>query len=204
MITFSADEARLYGTVLGFAVLMVVGLLIWLWKSDRDDDEPLPPKPVETVFVKKSHPLAQMPQMMTTGAAGFDLRCVIEPSPEWIIDHENGKEGRPLHPGQSLVFDTGLSFAIPPGFVMLIFSRSGHGFKHSVSLANSVAVIDSDYRGEVKICLRNDGISTLFVEHGERIAQAVIIPRPEVQFVRVSNLGETSRGEDGFGSTGDL
>lgn len=109
---------------------------------------------------------------------------------------------------EDLTFDTGLSFEIPQGFVMLVFSRSGHGFKSGIRLANCVGVIDSDYRGELKVKLTNDSsnktsrLNWLTVNKGDRIAQALVIPYPQVQFIEVDELTSTERGVGGFGSTG--
>lgn len=86
---------------------------------------------------------------------------------------------------------------------MMIYSRSGHGFKYGARLANCVGVIDSDYRGEVKVKLHVDfpcGFPLLGI--GARIAQAMIIPVPSVEFEAVDDLSDTERGTDGFGSTG--
>ena len=100
-------------------------------------------------------------------------------------------------------FRTGLSFEIPAGHVMLVLcSRNGHGFKHGIRLVNGAGVIDSDYRGEVMVGLRNDSPLRFEVKAGDRVAQALIVPVPSVQFVEVDTLGDTERGAGGFGSTG--
>jgi dUTP pyrophosphatase len=85
---------------------------------------------------------------------------------------------------------------------MLIFSRSGHGFKDALRLSNCVGVIDSDYRGEVMVSLRADGEACPKIRTGDRIAQAMILPVPAVEFEEVEDLTETARGAGGFGSTG--
>jgi len=89
---------------------------------------------------------------------------------------------------------------------MLIFSRSGHGFKNDARLANCVGVIDSDYRGEVAVKMTSDrqfsDAHALVVRNGDRIAQAMIIPFPKIKFEEVDELGSTERGTGGFGSTG--
>ena len=86
---------------------------------------------------------------------------------------------------------------------MLVFSRSGHGFKNNVRLANCVGVIDSDYRGEVMVKLVYDGFtSNLLVRNGDRIAQAMLVPAQQVTFEVVEELNTTERGTKGFGSTG--
>ena len=95
---------------------------------------------------------------------------------------------------------------------MLIFSRSGHGFNNDVRLSNCVGVIDSDYRGEVRVKLRNDqqshlganpeNLTILTVKPGDRIAQALVLPIPSVELVEIGELSTTARGDGGFGSTG--
>lgn len=140
------------------------------------------------VKVKKLHPEARLPEYATTGAACFDIRTI-----------EGGEvEAR----GGTLNCRTGLAFEIPAGHVMLIYSRSGHGFKNSVRLVNAVGVIDADYRGEVAVKLINDSPLAFGVEPGDRIAQAMIIPVPGIEFVEADELSDTTRGAGGFGSTG--
>lgn len=95
---------------------------------------------------------------------------------------------------------TGLAFEIPKGYTMFIFSRSGHGFKHGVTLANSTGVIDSTFRGEVMVKLTSH-LHTFDIVKGTKVAQACIIETPKVFFEVVNELSETERGENGFGST---
>lgn len=141
--------------------------------------------------VKKLHPDAIIPKYQTAGAACFDLHAICATE---FKAHPND-----VH---ATIFRTGLSFEIPQGWVMLIYSRSGHGFKDALRLSNCVGVIDSDYRGEVQISLRLDGDNSFHVETGDRIAQAMLIPAPQCEIEVVSELSETKRGEGGFGSTG--
>lgn len=144
------------------------------------------------IKIKKLHPEALIPKYATDGAACFDLHAVEAPEYDMV-----------LH-GLPMAVRTGLSFEIPHGFVMLIFSRSGHGFKHDTRLANCVGVIDSDYRGEVMVKLTRDNsaVSSLTINVGDRIAQAMILPIPVVELVEADDLSETERGAGGFGSTG--
>lgn len=102
----------------------------------------------------------------------------------------------------SVSISLGVSVEIPKNHVLLLYSRSGHGFKHGVRLVNCVGVIDSDYRGELKAALHIDREGKMPIEHGDRICQGMIIPIPHVKFVEVSELSETERGAGGFGSTG--
>ena len=85
---------------------------------------------------------------------------------------------------------------------MLIYSRSGHGFKNDVRLANCVGVIDADYRGELMVKLTGDTYGQLTIKPGDRIAQAMLVPVMKVHFKEVQELSETVRGAGGFGSTG--
>lgn len=145
------------------------------------------------VKIKKLTDNAITPTYGTSGAACFDI-YVSE------VPYEKIWSDEPVMCG------TGLSFEVPDGHVMLIFSRSGHGFNNDVRLANCTGVIDSDYRGELKVkltCDINSSIdSVLSIAIGDRIAQAMIIPFEQVQFEVVDELSPTDRGTNGFGSTG--
>lgn len=141
------------------------------------------------VKVKKLHTDAIMPKYATDGSACFDLHATEE---AFVDDIAHTSE----------IIPTGLAFEVPACYVMLIFSRSGHGFKNDVRLANCVGVIDSDYRGEVKVKLTADPNGSLTVKKGDRIAQAMVIPIPSVGLVEVEELTDTERGAGGFGSTG--
>ena len=144
--------------------------------------------------IKKLHPNAVVPQYATAGAACFDLHAINVPSGALFVDREDYGPN---------TFDTGLAFEVPTGHVMLVFSRSGHGFKHDVRLANCVGVIDADYRGEVKVKLTSDAsLGQMLVQEGDRIAQAMVLPVRQVAFEVVEEIGDTARGAGGFGSTG--
>lgn len=136
---------------------------------------------------KRLHPDAIAPRYATAGAACFDIAAL------------HNAHVTPINPA---IISTGLSFEIPPGHVMLVFSRSGHGFKHGVRLANCVGVIDSDYRGELMVKLTSDDGQLMQVFAGDRIAQAMIVPLPSVTLVEADELGKTERGTGGLGSTG--
>lgn len=138
------------------------------------------------VKIKKLSQDAILPRYATDGSGCFDLFYKEDYEEEFDL---------------VLEVSTGLSFEIPSGYVMLVFSRSGHGFKHDVRLSNCVGVIDSDYRGEVKVKLRGDDYNNLDFKYGDAVAQAMIVPVPKVSFIEVQTLSETARGEGGFGST---
>lgn len=97
---------------------------------------------------------------------------------------------------------TGVAVALPAGTVGLVFGRSGLGVRHGIVPANAVGVIDADYRGELMVGLRNQGSTPYMVQPGERIAQLVVVPVLTPELEPVPDLGETARGENGFGSTG--
>lgn len=152
--------------------------------------------------VKKLVPEAMLPRYASEGAACFDIHACIPP--------EHGEFGvtrvtmNIISAQKSTEVPTGLAFEIPEGYAMLIYSRSGHGFKNGVRLSNCVGVIDSDYRGEVMVSLTNDNAfgRSFSVLHGDRIAQAMMVPVPKVEFEEVAELSTTERGTGGFGSTG--
>lgn len=129
---------------------------------------------------------AKMPMKATPGSACFDI-CAA-------TDHDDIL----LH-GQPLIIPTGLKVEIPEGYALMIYSRSGHGFKNGVRLANCVGVIDSDYSQEILVKLTLDDRCNYQVKAGERIAQAMLIKVPAVELVEGEVL-QTDRG--GFGSTG--
>lgn len=141
--------------------------------------------------VKRLTRTAELPAYATDGSACFDLKADL------------GHHQPIVEAGDPVIINTGLAFEVPAGHVMLIFSRSGHGFRHDIRLANCVGVIDSDYRGEVKVKLTCDQAdSYMGVGHGDRIAQALVLPLPAVELEEVDELSETARGAGGLGSTG--
>lgn len=152
------------------------------------------------IKVKKLHQNAIVPKYATSGAACFDLHALIETNEE-VTPNDFIEFAEFVGPDEPQQYRTGLSFEIPEGHVMLIYSRSGHGFKYGVRLSNCVGVIDSDYRGEVQVKLHADTLGCV-VENGDRIAQAMIVPIDRVEFEEVEGLSLTDRGTGGFGSTG--
>ncbi len=130
---------------------------------------------------------AQKPEYQTSGSAGVDLRSTKEVH---------------LSPGERGLFGTGIRVAIPSGFEGQIRPRSGLALKFGLSIVNSPGTIDSDYRGEIQICLINLGQDTVELATGERIAQLVICPVARAEFHVVEALAATERGSGGYGSTG--
>lgn len=133
---------------------------------------------------KKLNPNAVIPKQGTAGAAGFDLTAVS------IEKNE-----------KMLKYDTGIAVEIPPGYVGLLFPRSSV-CKTGLSLANSVGVIDSDFRGSISFVFYKNTQCIVPYWPGDRIGQLVIVPIPEVEYVEVDELSETERGAGGYGSTG--
>ena len=104
--------------------------------------------------------------------------------------------------GQTVLVHTGLAVEIPEGFVGLVCARSGLATKQGLAPANKVGVIDADYRGEVLVALHNHSGESRTIDHGERIAQLVLVPYLTAAYEQADSLTDTARGEGGFGSTG--
>ncbi len=141
------------------------------------------------IRVKKLHPNAMLPTYGSVEAAGADLYACLD-APVTI------------QPGQTAWIPTGLALEVPKGCAGLVYARSSLGVKRGLAPANKVGVIDSDYRGEIRVVLLNHGQQTQTVEHGERVAQFIITPVLTPAYEEVSELTETDRGTGGFGSTG--
>ena len=150
----------------------------------------------------KLHENAVIPTYAHENDACFDLTAATVSGLTLVGQHID-----PMHP---VVCGTGLAFEVPPGFAMLVFSRSGQGFKNDVRLANCVGVIDAGFSGEVMVKLTCDDSMDLesgkklphFVKPGDRVAQAMLVATPRVKFEVVEQLGLSERGTNGFGSTG--
>lgn len=133
----------------------------------------------------------ELPAYETAGSAGIDLRAAV-PEDRQIV----------LLPGRRTLVPTGLIFELEEGYEAQIRPRSGLAFKNGITVLNTPGTIDSDYRGEVKVILINLGDDDFRIERGMRIAQAVISPVVQVKIEERSEVGETTRGAGGFGSTG--
>ncbi len=127
------------------------------------------------------------PQRAHPSDAGFDLVTAVD------VD---------LKPGERAIVPTGLAVAIPAGFAGLVVPRSGHAARHGVGVVNSPGLIDSGYRGEIKVILINHGSEPVWFERGERVAQLVITPVALVELREADDLDVTERGAGGFGSSG--
>jgi dUTP pyrophosphatase len=108
-----------------------------------------------------------------------------------------------LAPGQRATVGTGVSIALPAGFVAFIVPRSGLASKHGITVVNSPGTVDAGYRGEIKVTLLNTDSSQPFeIAVGDRIAQMIVMPVTQARFIPVEKLPVSERGESGFGSTG--
>lgn len=134
-----------------------------------------------------------LPRYATAGAAGADI-CANFPSGE--------REGIGIAPGTRALIPTGLTVAVPEGYELQLRPRSGLALKHGITLPNSPGTIDSDYRGPLGVIVMNAGAEAFQVNHGDRIAQAVLAPVVRADFEVVDTLDATARGAGGFGSTG--
>lgn len=131
---------------------------------------------------------AQIPHMAYNGDAGVDLRSV---------------ERIALEPQERAMVATGLTIALPEGYAGFVLPRSGLAAKHGISIVNAPGLIDSNYRGELKVILLNtDPDKSFTIEIGDRIAQLIVMPIPTINFEQVEELTESQRGESGFGSSG--
>ena len=130
------------------------------------------------------------PYYATPGSAAMDLHACID-------------QAMVVPAGGRAVIPTGLAIALPSAdYVALVYARSGLGIKHGIAPANCVGVIDSDYRGEIKVGLQNSGSEDYTVQPGDRIAQLMIAPVIQARLTLVDELDDTQRGAGGFGSTG--
>ena len=139
--------------------------------------------------IKKLNDNAHLPTYGSEFAAGADLYACLDGDVT-------------IAPAETLLIHTGLAMEIPTGLVGLIYARSGLASKKGLAPANKVGVIDSDYRGEIMVALHNHSTEPRTVSDGERIAQIVFAPYYTAEFNLVDELGDTTRGTGGFGSTG--
>ena len=145
---------------------------------------------METLKILKLNEKAVLPTRATTGSAGMDLYALLE-------------EPVTIKAGERVSVATGIAISLPSSdLVALVFARSGLSTKFGVTLANCVGVIDSDYRGEIKVSLINLGQADYTLNPFERIAQMCIMPVLGMNIEEVTTLDETERGSGGFGSTG--
>ena len=140
------------------------------------------------VLVQRLDPGLPLPERAHAGDAGLDLRASVD-----VV----------IAPGARAVVPTGIAVAIPEGYAGLVQPRSGLASRHGLGLVNAPGLIDSGYRGEIKVIAINlDPAEPFEVHRGDKIAQLVVYPVPGVRLREVSELPETERGSGGFGSSG--
>ena len=132
---------------------------------------------------------AALPEYKTIGSAGADIAALVNES---IV----------IKPTERAIIPTGIFMEIPENFEMQVRPRSGLAIEHGITLLNSPGTIDSDYRGELKIILINHGNKNFIVTNGMRIAQIILTPVVNAQFMQSNELKSTERNEGGFGHTG--
>lgn len=144
--------------------------------------------------LKLVHPNVPLPVRAYLNAAAFDLHA-------WLARPDGRFRTVTLGPGITQVVPTGLCLKPPPGYCVLVCSRSGLA-SNGIFVTNAPGVIDPDYTGEISCILTNAGMETQYVKHGDRIGQILIVPYLTPKLELVNELPSTERGEKGFGSTG--
>lgn len=139
------------------------------------------------VKIKKTHPNGKIPTYATDGSGAFDFYSAEDVDIKRL---------------ELMAIDLGVAMEVPEGHVMLLFPRSSIGKNTPLRMANSVGVIDSDYRGTIHALYENVFLQDEYITQGDRIAQGIIVPVPKIEFEEVEELSTTERGEGGFGSTG--
>ena len=141
------------------------------------------------VLIKKLNPDVELPVYKTTAASGMDLMAFIE---------------KPIKmaPNTSCLVSTGISVAFSKDYEIQIRPRSGLAAKNNITVLNTPGTIDSDHRGEIKIILFNHGKEVFLINNKDRVAQMILTPVIKMKLEETSDLPDTLRGEDGFGSTG--
>ena len=144
-----------------------------------------------TLKIKRldNNPDLELPYYQSDGSSGLDLCAAVD-------------NDLLLQPGDIELIPTGISVSIPQGFELQVRPRSGLALRHGIGIVNSPGTIDSDYRGEIKIILINWGKKDYTIKRGDRIAQIILSKVAKAAIEEVSELGETSRGEGGFGHSG--
>ena len=145
---------------------------------------------MKNLHVKLLKDNAKIPMRATSGSVGYDISACVE-NPVVI------------EPGKTHMIGSGFAISLEPGYAAFIYARSGLGIKHGMVPANCVGVIDSDYRGEIIVGLRNNSKDSFTVNNGDRIAQMVISKCEIPEVIPCDELDDTTRADGGFGSTGN-
>lgn len=163
--------------------------------------------------VKKMRDNAILPMRGTVESAGIDLHACIKDVESFMVYNTNNvgietKRERPddetiiIPPGYTVMIPTGIACDFPKGYFGMMFPRSSVGTKRGLVLANTSGIIDNDYRNEIIMAFKNTGDGGRLIQHGERLAQLILLPYVTYNIVETDTLTETERGEGGFGSTG--
>ena len=140
------------------------------------------------ILIKRLDPTVPLPSYAKAGDAGADLATRIDFT---------------INPGERMLVPTGISIALPNGYVALVHPRSGLAIKHGISMVNTPGTVDAGYRGELQVILINHDLTQpVSFKKGDRIAQLVIQKVERADFVEVSDLPDSDRSSGGFGSTG--
>jgi dUTP pyrophosphatase len=140
------------------------------------------------ILIKRLDPTVPLPSYAKAGDAGADLATRIDFT---------------INPGERMLVPTGISIALPNGYVALVHPRSGLAIKHGISMVNTPGTVDAGYRGELQVILINHDLTeSVSFKKGDRIAQLVIQKVERAQFVEVADLPGSERASGGFGSTG--
>ena len=129
---------------------------------------------------------------ISEGNAGIDLRVLTK----------NNEPSVTLRPGEFYTFNTGIKMNIPEGYYIEVVPRSSTGIKRNLRIKNTVGILDSSWKGETLVAIHNFGPEPIVIENNERLCQMILHKVPQVEIVEVNDVGTSSRGENGFGSTG--
>lgn len=186
-----ADIERALAEELGLPIYTNVYDLPLVRRDTPTEPSINPPTPDLSVMIVRLPHACETPQSQTAGSAAMDLPAAIAPALEKSIE-----------PEEVAMIPTGLCIAIPSGYAGLVLPRSGLSIDQRMTLANTPGLIDSDFRGEIKLCLMNEGKETFRYVRGDRLAQLLVVPVARVAWEEVGKLPETARGTGGWGSTG--
>lgn len=178
------------GIVVVIVVALAIGVIVGMMSADilvTERIKAMKPMKIENIILTAMSDNAYLPKRSNKTDAGADLSSPID-----TVVKANSCE----------FIDLEIALQIPKGYAGMIYARSGLGSKHGITPRNCVGIIDSDYRGNVGIMVRNDSDEDFKISRGDRIAQIVIQPVDLSAFVQVNELTDTERGFGGFGSTG--
>jgi dUTP pyrophosphatase len=159
---------------------------------------------MERVYIKKLHKDAIIPTKQTKHSSGFDMYVLDALTPAMVgkLDYMDDFSHYVIYPQERVLVRTGIAVQMPPFMEGQVRPRSGFALKHGLTIVNSPATIDADYRGDIGVILLNTSDYPLTIKKGDRIAQLVFVPVFDVNFQELDELNESNRGNGGFGHTG--